>query len=216
VATAVLAAGLLAAMPVCVRAQIVNGGFETGTTAGWTLTGDGGVSTYAAYDGIGLTGDTTPDGNFMFVFNGGNTTPNAVLSQTIATNPGEEYLITFDYGDFNISNAPSEQSVLVSAEDVATSTGLLGATITQSTPTNQTDIGQIYGPGVGVGFFAIGTETTIAFSDTPASETNGSDGLLDNVSVHGVVAAPEPSSLAFLTFTAVGLVAGRRRIGRKS
>lgn len=70
--------------------NLVNGGFEDGET-GWTTTGNRVVSaTSAPY--------IPTEGTRLMVANGGNVTPNAVISQTIATSPGKAYVIRLDLG----------------------------------------------------------------------------------------------------------------------
>lgn len=80
----IAAAGLLFALPAQAQNIVVNGGFEAGTLAGWTAGGEtafigvapdiGHSGTWAAYAG--------PD-------------PTGSLSQTLVTEPGTSYVVSF-------------------------------------------------------------------------------------------------------------------------
>ena len=70
-----------------------NGGFESGYS-GWTATGNQNVASSAPY--------APSEGTNLVAFNGGNSAPNAALSQTFATTPGQSYsclLYTSDAAD---------------------------------------------------------------------------------------------------------------------
>ena len=68
---------------------LANGSFESDAQA-WTATGN-----VVAYSGSPYV---ATDGQKLIVFNGGQSTPNAALSQRFATVPGTTYLLRFDYG----------------------------------------------------------------------------------------------------------------------
>src|SRR5437867_2237678 len=104
----IAAVGILALAAPSSAQILTNGSFELGTT-GWTVQGNAAVlSTYGGSDGT----------NAM-VFNGGDTTPNAVVSQTFSTTPGKRYLLRYDYGA--LSYLASQQQAL--------SVSLQGATL---------------------------------------------------------------------------------------
>jgi lysophospholipase L1-like esterase len=142
----------------------VNGGFESGET-GWTITGNR------------IVIDTTPpynafEGNKFMVFNGGETTPNAVISQSFTTTPGQNYVLAFQVGIFATNSATQRLGVNVNG-----TSSLLSQT--------ETLIGNGAGNTVWVAktysFTADSTTTTLAFSDLSAPATAGIDLLLDNV-----------------------------------
>ena len=183
------AAGLCAAVP-AQAALIVNGDFETGSFAGWTATGIIGVQAtpYFGFD-VGY-------GHYFAVFNAGtDATPNGVLSQTISTVAGTNYVLVFDYGA-----GGAGQSITASA---LTGTGQMLATesVFRNSPALQ---------AFTLNFAATSNSTTIRFTDNPANNTVNADGGIDNVSVTASP-VPEPASLAMLGFGAAGIVIARRR-----
>jgi hypothetical protein len=107
-----LVAGL-AAMFACASARadlVTNGGFETGDFTGWTTSGNG-----LAIDSV------FPDaGNFDASFSAFSSDPNpGVLSQSIATNAGQSYVLKFSLLDeagfagdlFNVSFGGLSQTI---------------------------------------------------------------------------------------------------------
>lgn len=142
---------------------LVNGSFEAGET-GWSMTGN-----YLVY------GSTAPyfafDGNTMVVMNGGQTAPNAVISQTITTIPGRTYLLEFNAGSLALNTA-----------SVALGVGVTGT----STLLNETEIltgnaqSNSNWSAFSHEFTADAATATLTFRDLSASG-NGIDLLLDNV-----------------------------------
>ncbi len=154
-----------------IASTLLNGSFETGFT-GWTVTGNQSIQAtapYAATDGVKLVG-----------FNGGNSTPNAVLSQSFATVAGQSYTLAFDAGVLSYNTSPQTMRVTVTG-----TAALLDKTIT------------INGAGGGSNrwlpqsftFVADGPAATLVFRDQSAS-TVALDMMLDNVRVSGGASVP--------------------------
>ena len=188
------AVGLCATVP-AQAALIVNGDFETGSfSSDWTTTGIVAVQAtpYFGFD-VGY-------GHYFAVFNAGtDATPNGVLSQTISTVAGTNYVLVFDYGA-----GGAGQSITASA---LTGTGQMLATesVFRNSPALQ---------AFTLNFAATSNSTTIRFTDNPANNTVNADGGIDNVSVTASP-VPEPASLALLGLAAAGIVTARRR-GRQA
>jgi len=160
-----LTAGTYRGLAVADAALLCNGSFEVGVgetvVPCWNIAGNAG-----RIDHQGAT-----DGSFSLNFNGGDQTPDAVVSQTVATVPGVTYELSFDYGAFSDSFPGTLQELGVQATGVAT---LLDETIddTASDPTTfESFVFQ---------FTADSDTTTIVFTDL-SIETLSVDGNLDDV-----------------------------------
>jgi len=156
---------------------LVNGSFELNYT-GWTTSGNQFIESSAPY--------VASDGTKLVAFNGGQSTPNGVLSQAFATTAGQTYALAFDAGvlAFNTNSQTLLVSVTGSGSLLAQSITLFGAGggSTRWTPQNFT-------------FVANSATTTLTFSDQ-SSSTNNLDLLLDNVRVTvaaSVMAVATPS-----------------------
>ena len=144
-----------------------NGSFESGLT-GWAASGNLNVDSSAPY--------VATDGTHLVVFNGGQTTPNGILSQTFSTTPGQNYSLAFDVGAFSAANQ-SQQTVQVSVLGSGNTALLAPQNISVSAPGNGTTwVAQSFN------FTANGTSTTITFQDL-SQTTNNVDLVLDNVRV---------------------------------
>ena len=118
-------------------------------------------------------------------FNGGNSTPNGVLSQTFATTPSQSYRLEFDAGVMAFNTNP--QSLRVTATG---SSSLLSQVVTVT--------------GLGNGsarwfpqsftFVANSASTTLTFRDQ-SSSTASIDLLLDNVRVSNIATASLKSAV---------------------
>ncbi|MEO8615552.1 MAG: Ig-like domain-containing protein, partial [Luteolibacter sp.] len=141
---------------------LLDGSFEE-SGAAWTRQGSNQILNAAP---------ATPatDGTKLVVFNGGNSATNGVVSQTVATTPGETYNLGFDVGVYStgvqslsVNVAGSNSTLLTQTENVSGS--IPGGTVWASKVLQ---------------FVATGPTTTLAFQDTSASTLN-SDLLLDDV-----------------------------------
>jgi len=142
-----------------------NGSFES-DEAGWTITGNR------------IVLETTPPyipyaGNKMMIFNGANSTPNAVVSQTFATTPGNRYILAFEVGTLGINTNP--QSLGVNLAGAA-------ALVTQTETLPGNGAGTASWASKSYAFTADSAATTLTFTDLSTS-TNGIDLLLDNVRI---------------------------------
>jgi len=143
--------------------SLVNGSFES-DFANWSKTGNLSILPYTAY------GST--DGSKIVGFNGGNSTPNGVLSQTFATTAGTSYALTFDAGV--VAYNTSQQRLQVSI----TGSGNL---FSQVVALNGSGNGTRWARQT-FSFTANSSSSTITFRDQ-STATQNIDCLLDNVRV---------------------------------
>ena len=161
-------ASTAATLTVLPPAILLNGSFEYGSAA-WTFSGpddwNGSVSTNPRY---GVT-----DGSQLAHFNWGQHEPNGGVSQTIATVPGREYVLSFDVGASSQANR-DEQRMHVT---VRGTTDVLSREVV----VNASGTGGRYRRQVFT-FVADSTATTVVFEDASRTTMNV-DLLLDNVHV---------------------------------
>ncbi|RYD48505.1 MAG: tandem-95 repeat protein, partial [Verrucomicrobiaceae bacterium] len=145
---------------------LANGSFEAGETS-WINTGNRVVidssAPYTAFHGTKL-----------MVMNGGNTSPNAVISQTFTTTPGTEYTLSFNSGILAASVQQRLQVAVNGASSLVSDTIVL---------TGNNGNASVWTPRSYV-FTADSATTTLTFTDVSTS-SNGGDLLLDNVAVTG-------------------------------
>ena len=163
-----IAIGLSFLGNVCQSAQaqslIQNGSFENGL-ANWQASGN-----VQAYGGEGAT-----NGSYSAVWNGGDSAPNGVLSQSFATTAGQTYNLQFDYGAFS-GGGTTPQSLKLQITGNST---LLSQTVTTATPiADQTAHFAHYD----FTFVADSAVTTLRFIDQ-STFTYSEDGVLDFVQV---------------------------------
>jgi lysophospholipase L1-like esterase len=143
---------------------LVNGSFESGYT-GWLASGNQSNQSTSAYAGT--------NGARLLVFNGGNTAPNGVVSQTFSTRAGATYQVAFAMGV--LAYTTNEMTFHVSATGagalVAKSFSMRGGGNGAKTWANQS-----------LTFVANSPSTTLTFRDH-SSATLGIDVLLDHVQV---------------------------------
>ena len=154
---------------------LVNGSFESSYN-GWTMSGNQSIQNDATHGSSGVK------------FNGSNTSPNGVLSQTFATTVGASHKLTFDVGVHSYNQNP--QSLLVTVNG---STSLLSQVVSVTGLGN----GTVQWFSRSFTFVANSTTTTLTFRDQSAT-TQSLDLLLDHVRVTGPVddvTNPTPSGL---------------------
>lgn len=146
---------------------LVNGSFEEGET-GWTITGNRIVADSAAPY-------VARDGRKLMVANGGNVTPNAVMSQTIATTPGKTYVLSLDMGVIASGSGAigAQQRLRVIATGASERLNQLEA-VTSTSATVATWVTKSFT------FTADSTSTTIQLADQSTSGTSR-DLLVDNI-----------------------------------
>jgi hypothetical protein len=165
-----------AVLTVAAAGVLLNGSFEN-NFSGWTASGNQLIATSPPY--------TVTDGTKAVVFNSGQSTPNAQLTQTFSTQSGQGYKLTFDLGvSAWQSSATQQMQVLVQG---TTQRLLQTATVTaQGTG--------IWYTAESFTFTADSSSTTLSFTDTSSSTTN-IDMVLDNVritTVNGPVISSQP------------------------
>lgn len=188
---AALVAGAAHAAPVNL---ITNGNFETATSTGWMMSGTvnvAGAQNGVDYFGAGPLNGSGALGRFAMVFNSGNRTPDAVLSQSFGTVVGQRYELAFDFG----VTWAGDQSLAV---DVAGLNQVVRSTNTAFDHFSYT-------------FLATSDTTTLTFRDLQTNNSFNQDGLIDNVSVTAVANLPEPASLALVALALAGAAGVSRR-----
>lgn len=160
-------------------AILTNGSFES-NYAGWTFSGNQEITSELLYE--------AQDGAKLVVFNSGNSTPNAELSQTFTTIVGQSYILAFNAGVFSYTQNPQALEVLVTG-----AASLLSETVT------------IIGNGKGWNwwksqsftFVADSTTTTLKFRDR-SNITQSLDLLLDHVRVIRAPSVPHSTAVTKL------------------
>ena len=165
---------------------ITNGSFEIGGLSGWSASGN--VI-------AGLNNDGIPqDGVYFADFNGGNTTPNGVLSQAISVVDGQYYELSFYFQKYALGTGTASLDVSV----IGAST-LLSENVSDSTGTVTPGTWGFYS----YGFVADSSTLTLSFQDA-SDATVSMDVILDNV-----VLIPEPGTALLMS---LGLLALSLRV----
>ena len=199
-------AGLLGllALTTPASAGVVNGNFETGDFTGWSVTpANGNVLVLKGSDYIpccGANGSQASLDNHFASFGAGNVgIAGVILSQSFATNVGQTYSFSFNYGALGGGSQQLQFEII---------SGGTKTLLTAFANNNLDTTFQTY-----TGTFKAGASTTISFGDLGGisdTQANNVDFILDNVSV---TAVPEPSTWAMmiLGFAGVGFMAYRRK-----
>ncbi|MEY3895251.1 MAG: hypothetical protein RLZZ214_770 [Verrucomicrobiota bacterium] len=146
------------------QGAITNGSFENGY-AGWTGSGNQDVESGPLYN--------ASDGAYLVAFNGSNSTPGGILTQSFATTPGQIYQLALDCGVFSNSGGTQRLQVIVEG-----ATTLVSDTVSvQRVGNNSTT--WVYKSYL---FTANSISTDLHFTDV-STITNDIDLLLDNVRI---------------------------------
>ena len=149
---------------------IVNGSFESDYT-GWTRAGNHLIQSAAPY--------TPTNGSKLLAFNAGQLSPNGVVSQSFATEPGATYQLNFDMGAFGYNTNTQRLQLGVDG-----SSPLLAQTLSLAGIGN----GKTRWVAQSFSFVANSSKTTLAFRDV-STTGNVIDLVLDNVRVTGAPAS---------------------------
>lgn len=200
----------------CRGSLLSNGSFETGDFSGWT-TNDGSGSVLSQFVGTFFGGSS--DGDFALQMNDGDFPPSLQIEQSVATSAGNWYFVTFDYGRYDPTHDPlddSEARILVEVIGATSSTLLVDLAVD-----NRQDLGGAFmplAPGQFLtynGFFmADGSVSTLRITDA-STGTLGVDTVVDNFNLNRIVVdsfTPEPSTLVLL---AMGMAGGWARTRRR-
>jgi hypothetical protein len=147
-----------------------NPGFENGSIAPWTSTGNCFADNYA----------TPHSGNAYFAFNGAQQATNGVVSQVINTTAGTSYTLTFWHGVYAYNQTATQRiSATVNDASTATLVGPLTFSLTATAGVNGVTAWQ----QESLPFIANSSATMIRFADDPSNPTTNTDLLLDDVSI---------------------------------
>ena len=141
-----------------------NGSFES-DYAGWSNSGNQNIVTSPSY---------ATDGTKAVALNAGQSTPNAILTQSFATTDGQTYTVSFDLGTDSWQSS-AEQRLQVIVQGTGTLLSQTASVFAQGT-------GPHYGPRKNFTFSANSTTTTLTFQDVSQTTINV-DVLLDNVQI---------------------------------
>ena len=151
---------------------VTNGGFEAGLF-GWNA--ENGVEALGDFDAFGRQSQ----GALFANFNGRGGPSGGVLVQTIPTEAGKTYVLSFDAGVYGFGNQANALHVEVLDGGA---TPLLSTTIDDTTP-NAAGGGGSYTP-YALTFTASSPSTTIRFTDGSTGDLLSVDLQVDNVQVH--------------------------------
>ncbi|MHA7827167.1 MAG: Hint domain-containing protein [Roseovarius sp.] len=138
---------------------VVNSGFDSGST-GWTTTGSG---TFV-YDA---------DGEDVMALNANDETTGGTVEQTVTTQAGRDYELTFDAAEHDFFGASGDHTLVV---EVVDSNGVVIATQTQviADESSQT---------ITLPFTSTTDNVTLRFSNPTSTATTDTDLTIDNIAV---------------------------------
>jgi hypothetical protein len=206
---------------------VVNGGFETGDFTGWTTPAS------PAGDPFWMAVTNTSPNSGVYGAHIGAYPDIGTISQTIATTPGAQYILTFSYGEYNANDPLAPTEYLNPANSGGNSDPNSPYYMTDSLnvlwdgtsvfsdanffTTNNPGPNNIDG-GTSAGdyFYETVTATVTATGDFTTLELGAldfqQDVIVDDVSL--VAGAPEPGTLVLLGSALLGLGLARRKRSR--
>ncbi len=149
----------VAVLTVLEAGVFANGSFESGFS-GWTVSGN-----------ASLISGLATDGQAAVAFNTGQQPPNAILSQTVASAPGQNGTLAFDFGVWAYNS--SEQRIRVTVQGA-------GILVQQTVSIFGVGNGAVTWISRSYPFVSDSGALTIRFEDVSPTSLN-LDGLLDNV-----------------------------------
>ena len=199
--------GAFTHIPSAQATTIVNGNFETGpfgnASTGFTVSPGTEIVAVVASDYIAccnVTGSGAQLANHFASFGGGNAANISTLSQTLFTQEGGRYQVSFDFAA--LGRLGLVAGVLANAFD-ANSNQLLGNfSVTRNVDNNLATTLERYT----FNFIGASSATRLSFNLDPTFNTDDVDGIIDNVSI----AVPEPATWAMM-IAGFGMVGGTMR-----
>lgn len=173
--------------PVAGPDLIANGGFESGL-GGWLSSGNVKLAQGPPY--------LPSEGIQLLAFNGGNQTPNGVVSQALATQVGQTYQLSFDIGVLAFNTTTQSLGVSIVGNAIISSQKYNLKTIKGKT---------ILWKSESLSFIANSKTTTLTFSDR-SSTSHSIDLLLDNIRIVSTIPSltvtpPATSSIGRIPFS---------------
>lgn len=194
----------------CSASLISNGSFETGDFTGWAVTGSGGIVEDGTMLETAFFGGAS-DGNYSVQMNRLNEDPDFTMEQTVATQSGVRYSLTFDFGRYDPFDGPNSWESEILVEVIGN-----GTLFSDSAVDTRQDLGGTFDPlqqseflTFATSFVANSASTTLRFTDQSTGTVNA-DTLVDNFKLKAI---PEPSTIA--VWSLLGLMGGAATLWQK-
>lgn len=157
---------------------ILNGDFEEGfTQSAWNLSGNVVIENDIGYRRNAHAVGRFPSGSYIAAFNGADRAIDGKISQIVVTAPGQEYTLSFFYGNYTVPGVSGTQVIKANVVDNSNSVVIANRIIEQVLGTN--DLSRVLKP-YELTFTATSNQTQIEFIDA-SFDTFSIDGLVDNI-----------------------------------